>query len=174
MTEYPPEVKNVKFVKLGMFTALAMALSWIERFIPFVPAVPGIKIGLANIILMLVLELYGVKSALTVNVLRSLLSALLFGGFMSLPYSMAGGICSVTVMWLLKKVRSTSLTGVAIGGAFAHNFSQITVACFIMQTPYIFTYLPVLGITAVLTGMFTGICARLCVNILHAFTKQRR
>ncbi len=166
MTEYPAEVKTVKYVKLGMFTALAMALSWIERFIPFVPVAPGMKIGLANIILMLVLELYGVKSALTVNVIRSLLSAALFGGIMSLPYSLSGGICAVMVMWIIKKLKGTSLTGVAIGGAFAHNIAQITVACIIMQTYYIFTYLPVLGATAIVTGMFTGVCARLCVNSL--------
>ena len=163
----------MKFVKLGMFTALAMALSWMERFIPFLPGVPGVKLGLANIILMLVLQFYGVKSAITVNVIRSLLSAALFGGIMSLPYSLGGGVCAVTVMRLLKKLKGTSFTGVAIGGAFAHNTAQITVACFIMQTPYIFTYLPTLGITAVITGFFTGITAKLCIDKLkkHTFTE---
>jgi len=156
----------VKFVKLGMFTALAMALSWAERFIPFLPGVPGAKIGFANIILILVLEFYGVKEALGVNVLRCVLGAALYGGIMSLPYSLGGGVCAVAVMWLLKKIKGVSLTGVAVGGAFVHNTAQITVACLIMRTHYIFTYLPFLGFLSVVTGIFTGICAGMCAELL--------
>ncbi len=156
----------MKVVKLGMFTALAMALAWIERFIPFVPVVPGMKIGLANIILIIVLELYGIGPAITVNVVRSLLSAMLFAGFASLPYSLCGGVCAVVVMWLLKKVKGVTLTGTAIGGAFAHNLAQISVACIIMQTHYIFTYLTFTGIASVFTGLFTGICAGISVKYL--------
>ena len=156
----------MKYVKLGVFTGLALAISWAERFIPFMPAVPGMKLGLANIILILVLEFYGLKAALTVNVVRALLAAALYGGVMSLPYSLCGGVCAVLAMSLLKKIPGISLTGVGVGGAFVHNLAQISVACLIMQTPYIFTYLPFLGITAVATGIVTGVCARISADIL--------
>ncbi len=154
----------MKIVKLGLFTALALALSWIESFIPFVQAAPGMKIGLANVVLLVLLELYGFKTALAVNVVRSLLSAALFGGAMSLPYSLFGGISAVCVMWLLRKIPGVTVTGAAVGGAFAHNAAQITVAFAVTQSPYVFTYLPVLGLLSVLTGMFTGICSRLCID----------
>ena len=157
----------MKLVRLGMFTALAMALSWAERFIPFIPAVPGMKLGLANIILMLVLEFYGVYAALSVNVVRCVLGAFLYGGAMSLPYSLSGGVCAVLTIWLLKKIKGVSLTGSAIGGAFVHNLAQLCVACLIMKTYYIFTYLPFLGLAAVVTGFFTGITAGASEKLLR-------
>lgn len=157
----------MKFIKLGMFTALAMALSWAERFIPFLPGVLGAKIGFANIILILVLEFYGVGSALTVNVVRCVLGAALYGGIMSLPYSLCGGLSAVAVMYMLKKVKGISFTGMAVGGAFVHNVAQIAVACLIMRTHYIFTYLPFLGIVSVITGIFIGICSGMCADMLR-------
>ncbi len=155
---------KAKFVKLGMFTALAMALQWAETLIPVGFSVPGGKLGLANIITMIVMQLFGGRSALAVTVIRCLLSAFLYGGVMSLPYSLAGGIMSLALMKLVLKLHGASLTGAAIAGAFAHNFGQVLVSCIIMQNIYIINYLWVLGFVSVGAGAFTGICASLCLK----------
>lgn len=156
----------MKYVKLGMYTALAMAISYAETFIPFATPAVGMKLGLANIILMLVLEFYGAKSALAVNVLRAVLSAALYGGIMSLPYSLMGGICAVAAMSMLRKLKNATNVGVAIGGAYAHNLAQTAVACAVMQTKYVFAYLPFFGIASVFTGAFTGIAAGGCTQLI--------
>ena len=155
---------KAKIVKLGMFTALAMALQWAETLIPVGFSVPGGKLGLANIITMTVLRLYGGASALAVTVIRCLIAGLLYGGAMSLPYSLSGGVFALAAMTLILKLKGVSLTGAAIAGAFAHNLGQVLVSCLIMQNIYIINYLWVLGFISVGAGAFTGICASLCLE----------
>ena len=157
---------NNKYIKLGMFTALALALQWAETLIPSGFTVPGGKLGLANIITMLVMQLFGTASALAVTVVRCFLAAAIYGGAMSLPYSLCGGIAALAAMSLARKIPKISLTGTAILGAFAHNFAQVAVSCLIMSNIYIINYLWILGFVSVGAGAFTGICATLCLKKL--------
>ena len=169
--QYQTEVRIVKIVRLGVLTALAMALSWAEQLIPGSSVIPGGKIGFANIITLIALSRYGFKSATAITAVRCLLAALLYGGVMSLPYSFAGGFAALCVMYFLTKISALSITGVAIGGAFAHNLAQVTVAVLIMKNIYIYTYMPVLGLISVPAGAFTGICSGLCIRQMQNLKK---
>ena len=154
----------MKLVKLALFTTLAMALSWAEKFVLPVGFIPGFKIGLANIITIIVYKLFDVKSAYIVVFVRCILSSFLYGGITSLPYSLFGGICALTVMYLIDKIPGVTYTCMAIAGAFFHNLAQVTVAVIIMNNFYIYSYMGILGIVSVVVGTFTGITARLVVK----------
>ena len=162
----------MKQVKLGVFVALAMALSWAERLLPVSGVVPGGKLGLANIVAVIVLIKYGTASAYAVVTVRCVLGALLFGGPMSLPYSLAGGIVSLTVMYIALKIKTVGVTGATILGACAHNLAQVTVSCIIMKNIYIFSYFWPLGILSVAAGSFTGICSVICLDILKNLKQE--
>ena len=155
-----------RYVKMGMFTALALALSWAERFLPVGGIVPGGKLGLANIVTIIILNIYGFRPALMVTAVRCVLAAALYGGIMSLPYSLGGGIAALCVMYGLSQLRKISCVGIAVGGAFAHNLAQVCVACIIMNNKYILSYFGVLGFVSVAAGIFTGICSGLCLSRL--------
>ncbi len=154
----------MKLVKLALFTTLAMALSWAEKFILPAQFIPGFKIGFANIITIIVLMLYGIKSAYVVVFVRCILSAFLYGGITSFPYSFFGGVASLTAMYFVAKIPKITYTGMAITGAFFHNLAQVTVAVVIMNNVYIYSYMGVLGLVSVVVGAFTGIVARLIVK----------
>ncbi|MBQ3053756.1 MAG: Gx transporter family protein [Clostridia bacterium] len=146
-----------KVARLGLLTALAMALSYIESFIPVNSAVPGGKLGLANIVTIYVLLNYGFSYAVSISVIRAILSGLLFGGIMSIPYSFMGAVASVIVMTLAYKIKGIGITGIAILGAFTHNLAQVAVACVIMGNILIMNYIWYLGIISIFAGTFTGV-----------------
>ena len=125
----------------------------------FIP-LPGIKLGLANIVTLMALFFLGEKSAFTILVLRCLLGSLFGGGISGLAFSMTGGLLSMTVMCIFKRCRLISIYGVSILGAAAHNIGQILVAVLLMGSVYVIGYLPYLLLVSVFTGMATGgICA---------------
>lgn len=147
----------------GILISMALALSVIEKWFPvsmLVP-LPGIKLGLANVVTMFALFYYGFRSALTVTVLRCLLAAMFYGGVMSLALSLSGAALALFVMALLKlrHGRWFSLTGVSIGGAAAHNVGQVAMAALLMGNQAVFAYLSILLVTAVVTGILTGTVA---------------
>ncbi|MDP4118690.1 MAG: Gx transporter family protein [Bacillota bacterium] len=154
----------MKQIRLGIFAALAMALGWAERLIPVNMAVPGGKLGLANIITIIVYRLYGFKSALAVTIVRCALGSIIYGGIASLPYSLCGGTAALCAMHFAFKIKGISNTGVAIIGAFMHNLAQIAVACVIMKNINIINYIWILGLISIGAGAFTGICAALCLD----------
>lgn len=149
-----------KLTALALYTTLSLAIYAVESAIPPLIPLPGIKLGLANIITLILLQRYTAKDAFMVLIARMLLSALLFGQVLSLLYSLVGGILSFAVMYpanrLLQK-RLPFLTG-ALGGLF-HNIGQILAAFAITATAGVFAYLPYLAISGILTGLFTGLCA---------------
>lgn len=155
-----------------MLISLALVLSYMERFIPLnlIIPVPGIKLGLANIVTMFALFFLGIPSAVTVTVLRCLLASFLFGGMSSLLYSLAGAFLALIVMIVLKTGynKMFSLLGISIGGAAAHNTGQILMASLMMRNAAIFAYLPVLLLTGLATGLLTAIIA---VNLFAIFEK---
>lgn len=144
-----------KIAVLGMCTAAAMILSYVESFIPF--GVPGLKVGLPNVVIVFILYKIGWKDAFAVSVLRCVLTALLFGSVMSLAYSITGAIISITLMALLKKTDKFSTVGVSIAGGISHNAGQIIIAILVTGVEEIAYYMPVLAVGGTLAGLFIGV-----------------
>lgn len=155
-----------KVVHMGMLIALAMVLSFIESQIPAFIAVPGIKLGLANIAVVFALYSLGFREALGVSLIRVVLSAILFGSVLSGLYSAAGAILSLLGMALLKKSGFFGTVGVSVSGAVLHNLGQIGIACFILRTQALVYYLPFLILSAVVSGVVIGIVSAVLVDRL--------
>lgn len=153
---------------LGIFTALAMILSYVEALLPPIwSAVPGIKIGLPNIIIIFLLYRFSLKHAAVVSLVRILLSALLFGNAVSLLYSLGGALLSIVIMAMLKKTERFSMVGVsAIGGVF-HNLGQIIVAMLVLSTAEIGYYMIVLAVTGTVAGVLVGILGALVTRYME-------
>lgn len=149
---------------LGLTIALAMIMSYIEALVPLSFAVPGIKMGLANIVIIFVLYKIGTKEAILVSLIRVILVSLLFSNVMAMAYSIAGAVLSLSVMWLLKKTDKFSVIGVSVAGGIMHNVGQIIMAVILLGTEQIALYLPVLIITGTATGVVIGIVSGLVIN----------
>lgn len=145
---------------LGVFLALAMICSYIEMLIPFNFGIPGVKLGLTNIVVVLMLYTIGTREAIMVSVLRILLMGILFGNVMSIVYSLAGGILSFLVMAILKKTGQLGCISVSMAGGISHNIGQILAAAVVVNSFSILYYLPVLLIAGVVTGLLIGILAQ--------------
>ena len=149
---------------LGLTIALAMIMSYIEALVPLSFAVPGIKMGLANIVIIFVLYKIGTKEAILVSLIRVILVSLLFSNVMAMAYSIAGAVLSLAIMWFLKKTDKFSVIGVSIAGGIMHNVGQIIMAVILLGTEQIALYLPVLIITGTATGVVIGIVSGLVIN----------
>lgn len=145
--------------KLGMLTAVAIVLGYFEHLLP-VTGIPGVKLGLANTVLLYALYLLDIPSAILLMFLKVGVSGLLFGGPAAMLYSFAGGVLSLLVMILARKMQGLSIVGVSILGAVSHNIAQMLVALFVVETRAILAYLPVLLLAAAVTGTLTGLVAR--------------
>ena len=157
-------MKTKKVAMLGLTIALAMIMSYIEALVPLSFAVPGIKMGLANIVIIFVLYKIGTKEAILVSLIRVILVSLLFSNVMAMAYSIAGAVLSLSIMWLLKKTDKFSFVGVSIAGGIMHNVGQIIMAVILLGTEQIALYLPVLIITGTATGVVIGIVSGLVIN----------
>lgn len=149
---------------LGLTIALAMIMSYIEVLVPLSFAVPGIKMGLANIVIIFVLYKFGIKEAALVSLIRVILVSLLFSNVMAMWYSLAGAVLSLSVMWVLKKIDKFSVMGVSVAGGVMHNVGQIIMAIILLGAEQIAIYLPVLIITGTVTGIVIGIVSGLVIN----------
>ena len=145
--------------KLGLLTAVALVLGYVEHLLP-ITGIPGVKLGLANTVLLYALYLLDIPSAILLMILKVGLSGLLFGGIAAMLYSFAGGVVSLLVMIFARRANGLSVVGVSVLGAAAHNVAQLAVACFVVETRAILAYLPVLLLSAAVTGLLTGIVAR--------------
>lgn len=141
----------------GMFVSVALVLSYVEAIIPFNFSVPGIKIGLANILIVWVLYAMGIKQAVIVSAFRVLIAGLLFGNLYSILFSAVGAALSLVVMFFLKKIKFFSIVGVSIAGGVMHNIGQIIVAMLVLQNARLIYYLPFLIISGVVAGIAVGI-----------------
>lgn len=157
-------LKTEKTVALALLIALAMVLSYLESLIPYSFAVPGIRMGLPNIVIIFALYRIGWKESAAISFIRIGLTAVLFGNLFSLIYSVCGAALSLTVMPLLKKSGRFQTVGVSISGAVMHNIGQILAAFFILNTSGIIFYLPMLLLSGVLSGMLIGIAGSVCVK----------
>ncbi len=150
---------------LGVLTSVALVLSYVEAVLPPLwSAVPGIKIGLPNIIIIFLLYRFGIKEAAVVSVLRIFIVALLFGNVMTLAYSVAGAALSLVLMAVLKHFNLFSVTGVSVVGGVAHNLGQILVAIFLLNSVQLGYYMAVLAVTGTVAGVFTGIAGSLLLK----------
>ena len=150
------KIKKASFI--GVVSALAIILSYVELLIPPIySAVPGIKVGLPNIAVLLMLYRYGVKSAAAVSLVRLVITSALFGFSTTFFYSLAGAALSLTVMALLKKTDKFSPVGVSIAGGVMHNLGQILMAMLMLGTAEIGYYMFVLAISGTLAGVFIGL-----------------
>ncbi len=158
-----------KLVLLSIFVASSMILSYVESTLPPIfPQIPGIKIGLANIMVLFALYNFSWKEAFFVSLTRVFAMTLIFGNFMSFLYSLAGAVASIFIMSVLKKTNAFSSLGVSISGALFHNAGQVAVAVLILDTAEIGYYMIVLGITGAIAGVLTGILAEILLNRIKA------
>lgn len=150
-----------KIVYISMLVSQALVLNIIESFIPVPIPVPGIKIGLANIVTLVTILMFGFKESLIVVVLRTLLAQLLVGNITAFLFSVSGGILSACIMYIVYKrySRYFSLVGVSVFGSVAHNVGQLFVASIVINNFLIFSYLPVLVMAGIIMGIFTGLVA---------------
>ncbi len=160
---------------LALFATLSLAVYAIESAIPPLVPIPGIKLGLANIITLVILSNGCGKDALLVLVVRILLSSLFFGQAVSLLYSLAGGLLCLLAMWLANRaLQGHFLFLTSIFGAIFHNLGQIGIALLLTQTPGVLAYLPFLAISGIVTGFFTGLCAGFLNRILTSVIPLRQ
>ena len=151
----------------GLLLAYALILSYIESLIPFAVGIPGIKLGLANLAVVLCLYKKGRRDALLLNICRILLAGFLFGNLYSILYSLAGGFLSFVVMCVAQRGKNFGILGVSVLGGVFHNLGQIGIAVFVTQTPGILYYIPWLVVAGVLTGTGIGILAQILLPRLE-------
>lgn len=154
----------------GMLIALAFIFSYIESQIPFFLGVPGMKLGLANLVVLIALYLLGAKSAIVLSIIRVLLASISFGNMSMFWFSVAGAGLSFLVMALMKQIKGLSIVGISVAGGVAHNVGQIVVAMIILSK-VMFYYLIVLIIGGTLTGAVIGVVGALILNKLKAALK---
>ncbi len=155
-----------KLTLLSLSVALSLILSFIESQVPPFVAIPGIKLGLSNVVTVFLLYTYGIYEAGAVSLIRVLLSSLLFGTPVTLLYSLAGAVVSFAVMALLKPLPVFNEISVSTVGGVFHNAAQITVACIVMENAAIASYLPVLIFSGTLAGVGVGILSGILVKKL--------
>lgn len=143
----------------GVFVALALIFSYVESLIPFQIGIPGVKLGLANLITVIALYKMDWKSALFLVVTRVILAGFIFSNLFSILYSLAGGILSLAIMAVMKRNQGFSVMGVSIAGGVFHNIGQLIVAMIVVETYSVAYYLPVLLIAGLVTGLVIGIAA---------------
>lgn len=141
----------------AMFLTLALVVSYIEVLIPIPVGIPGIKLGLANGVIMVLLFFTTWIRTLEISVIRVVLAGFLFGNPMTIAYSLAGGILSLIVMGILKKIKGFSSVGISVGGGVAHNIGQLSIAVILMENTKIYYYAPVLLLTGTIAGVMIGV-----------------
>lgn len=152
-------IETKRLALMGLFTALAMICGYVEMLLPISVGIPGVKLGLANIVI--VFALYRLRSleAFVINVLRIVLVSFMFGNLSVMIYSLAGGLLSFAAMALLKKTGKFSICGVSIAGGVCHNIGQLIVAMLVLETSALIYYGPVLLLSGLVTGLVIGLTA---------------
>ncbi len=153
-----------KMTALALTVSFALILSFVESRIPAIVAIPGIKVGLANIAVIFTLYKFGIKEAAAVSAVRVLLVSMLFGSPVSLIYSITGAVLSLSVMFLLKKLTPLSEVTVSVAGGVTHNIGQIGAASVMLGTNVVVYYLPFLLLSGTIAGVVVGIASGLLIK----------
>ena len=152
----------------GLLAALALIFSYVEALVPFNAGIPGIKLGLANLVPLIILYRMDARYALAANLIRVLLAGLLFSGLFAALYSLTGSLISFAVMWLLKKTDRFSVIGVSMGGGVFHNLGQLLVAMLAVSGLQLIHYMPVLIVSGLAAGIIVGIGAWILLDRIPA------
>ena len=161
-------LRTKKLALSAILAALAMILSYVEAMVPMPVPIPGIKLGLANLVILLAIYRLGFKYALAINCIRIFVTGLLFAGVFGILYSLAGGLLSLLVMYLLYRTEIFSMVGVSMAGGVAHNLGQLLTACLIMSNIRLMSYFAVLLFAGIGSGILMGIVAWLvCQRLPH-------
>jgi heptaprenyl diphosphate synthase len=170
-------VKIKELARFALLLALALILGWVESLLPIAPGLPGIKLGLANTVLLYAVCLCGARQSFLLMLGKAVLSGFLFAGLSGLLYSLAGGVLSLVAMLMAKRIPGIGVPGVSVCGALLHNVGQTLVACVLVQPRAALTYLPILLFSAIITGVSIGVAAQSVFRALHAepisFTKHK-
>lgn len=150
-------MRTNRIAEYGLLAALAMVLAYVESQVPVFFAVPGMKLGLTNLVVLTALYRQGERGAFAINLVRIVLTAFTFGNMSAMLYSLAGGILSFLVMVICRRSGYFSMTGVSIAGGVAHNAGQILVAMFVLETSQLIYYLPFLMIAGTAAGFVIGL-----------------
>ncbi|MCR5179191.1 MAG: Gx transporter family protein [Lachnospiraceae bacterium] len=161
-------VRSLAFA--GVLLAAALILSYVESLVPFFFGVPGMKLGLPNLAVVLLLFTGRKKTALAVNILRIAVSGLLFGSLFSIIFSIAGAAASYAVMLFMMRNKKYGITGVSVAGGVSHNLAQLLIAAYVVKTSGIVYYSPVLIFAGTVTGMAIGAAASL---MIRAFERMK-
>lgn len=157
--------KNQTVAFMGLCTALALILAYVEAQVPsLVPSIPGIKMGLPNIIIVFLLYRRSAVSAMGVSIVRIILVSMLFGNSMSFLYSLAGGVLSLLVMIILRRLNVLSEVGVSVAGGVTHNVGQILMAMLLLDTAELGYYMVVLTVTGTISGILIGLCGSFMIK----------
>ena len=148
-----------RITTVGLMVALAMILSYLEVLIPFNFGIPGVKLGLANLVVVTALYLFGIRQAFAISVVRIVLIAFTFGSLAAMLYSLAGGLLSFLVMLLISRIKGFSIIGTSVAGGVSHNIGQLGVAMLVVNNLNLALYVPVLLLAGVLTGLLIGVAA---------------
>ena len=159
---------------MGIFLALALVFSYIESFIPVALAIPGIKLGIANIVIVMVLYLFGPGEAFVISIVRVVLSGFLFGNMFGIIYGMCGAVLSLAVMIIIRNTRQFHVITVSAIGGVAHNLGQIMIASVIVQNYNVMYYFAVLMIAGAITGILIGIVSDIMIKRLGRIVWQDR
>lgn len=151
-----------KIARYALLTALAMVLSWLESLVPLSVAVPGVKLGLTNLVVIFALYRMSARDALAISLVRVVLVSFTFGNAYAFAYSLAGALLSFGIMWMLKKSGGFSSVGVSVAGGVGHNLGQILIAALVLENSGIFYYFPAL----LLSGTAAGVCIGVVGGIL--------
>ncbi len=157
-------MKSKKVATYGLLVALAFILSYIESLFPLAVAIPGIKLGLANLVVITALYKMGVKEAFVLSIIRIILVGFTFGNASTMMFSMVGGLLSWLLMVIFQKLKLFSMIGVSIIGGIAHNIGQIVVAIFVVHTIDMIYYLPFLLLFGVIMGALIGILGTIIIK----------
>ena len=161
-------LRTKKLALSAILAALAMILSYVEAMVPMPVPIPGIKLGLANLVILLAIYRLGFKYAIAINCIRIFVTGLLFTGVFGILYSLAGGLLSLLVMYLLYRTEIFSMVGVSMAGGVAHNLGQLLTACLIMSNIRLMSYFAVLLFAGIGSGILMGIVAWLvCQRLPH-------
>ncbi len=160
-------MESRKVAYYGIFAAVALMMSYVELLIPLPFLVPGMKLGLANVVILVALYSMDAKSAFFISLVRILLAGLLFQGFAGLLYSLAGGLFSLLAMVVMKKFTKFGMASVSVVGAIFHNVGQILVAAAVVENLKLFYYLPILLISAAITGTLIGVVGERAIKTIH-------
>lgn len=148
----------------GVFTALALIFSYVETLIPISFGIPGIKLGLANVAVVIAMFKMRVREVYLISISRVILAGFMFGNLFSILYSLAGGLLSLTVMYLMCRTKKFSIYGVSMAGGVFHNVGQLVMAVFVLESFSIAYYFPVLMISGLITGMVIGIISNATIQ----------